>query len=52
MPNRQSQIRYERRQTDIHERYAAQVVKTRGTCPKCGLGAHKPDNICDGKEKE
>lgn len=52
MSNRKSQIRYERRQTDIHEKYARNYLIENGTCPRCGLGAHKPDSICDTIKKE
>lgn len=52
MSNRKSQIRYERRQTEVHEMYAKQFLVEHGTCPKCGMGAHRPDNICNTVKEE
>lgn len=45
-------IRYERRKVRLDSEFARHALAAHGRCPRCGMGAHRPDNVCDGKEKK
>lgn len=50
--NRKTRSAREKRQVKIHENYARNHFEAHGRCPKCGMGAHRPDQWCNTVKEE